>query len=122
MCTVLVIDDDANIRKLLRRFLEKEQLDVIEAANGNEGVSMYRDNAPDLVIIDIIMPEKDGLTAIAEIRGINRQARVVAMSGGLVLTPDAYLDEARRYGADRILPKPIDRQELIPILLELMAA
>lgn len=122
MSTILIVDDDPRMRKLLRRILEKEQWDVIEAGNGNEAVAQYRESAPDVVVIDIIMPEKDGLAAIAEIRDIDQAAKVVAMSGGLVLTPCAYLDEARACGADRILPKPIERDQFIPVLRELLAA
>ena len=120
MQTILIVDDDSRTRKLLRRLLEPEQVAVIEAADGKEAVSMYRDNAPDVVVIDIIMPEKDGLSAIAEIRAINRDVKLVAMSGGLVLNPCAYLEEAQRCGDDRILPKPIERNKFIPMIRELI--
>jgi DNA-binding response OmpR family regulator len=121
MSTVLVVDDDQKIRKLLRLLLTKQGFDVIEAENGEAGVILFREKSPEAVVIDIIMPEKDGLTAIREIKALNREARIIAMSGGLVLTPAAYLEEARRNGADHILPKPIDREQVFTAIRDLLA-
>jgi DNA-binding response OmpR family regulator len=121
MSTVLIVDDDQKIRKLLRILLTKEGIDVIEAENGEAGVTLFREKSPEAVVIDIIMPEKDGLTAIREIKALNREARIIAMSGGLVLTPAAYLEEARRNGADHILSKPIDGEQFFTAIRELLA-
>jgi CheY-like chemotaxis protein len=120
MRTILIVDDDDKIRKVLRRMLEKEGINVIEAGNGDAGVTLFREKAPDAVVIDIIMPEKDGLTAIRDIMALNHDARVIAMSGGLVLTPDVYLEEARRAGADDILSKPIDRDQFLTAIRTLL--
>jgi CheY-like chemotaxis protein len=118
--TVLIVDDDENIRKLISRLLQKEGLSVIEATNGNEGVKYYKTKAPEIVVIDIIMPEKDGLAAIREIKALNNRAKVVAISGGLVMTPQAYLDEAEEISADYVLPKPIERLELVGAVRNLL--
>lgn len=120
MHTVLIIDDDPGIRKVLHRVLEKQGIDVIEAENGDDGVARFREKCPDAVVIDVIMPEKDGLTAIREIKKLNPEAKVIAMSGGLVLTPDTYLEEARETGADFILTKPIDREQLLSTIRRLL--
>lgn len=113
MKTVLVVDDDPGIRKFIRKVLEKENLTIVEASDGHEGLKLFRDNAPTVVLIDVIMPEMDGLAAIEEMKRIDGQSRIVAMSGGLVLIPQAYLDEASNLGADHTLAKPIDRQQLV---------
>ncbi|BBO93364.1 response regulator transcription factor [Desulfosarcina ovata] len=120
MSTVLVVDDDEKIRKFVSMVLKKEGFYVAEARNGQEGFFMYNTQSPDLVLIDIIMPEKDGLSAIREIKAINGMAKVVAMSGGLVLTPDAYLDEAKEIGADCVLSKPFDRRKLVETVQNLL--
>jgi two-component system chemotaxis response regulator CheY len=120
MSTVLVVDDDEKIRKLISRLLQMEGLSVIEATNGIEGVDLYKTKAPDIVVIDIIMPGKDGLSAIRDIKAIDSRAKVVAMSGGLVMTPQTYLDEAEEIGADCVLPKPIERKELVGAIKKLL--
>lgn len=120
MRTVLVVDDDEKIRKFVSMVLKKEGFDVIEASNGQECFFIYKTKSPDLVLIDIIMPEKDGLSAIKEIKAINNTVKVVAMSGGLVLTPDAYLDEAKEIGADYVLQKPLDRRQLVETVQKLL--
>lgn len=122
MSTVLIVDDDPGVRKLLCKTLQKEGITVIEAQNGVECMEQVRARAIDLVVIDIIMPEQDGLTTITELKENNCHAKVVAISGGLVLTPDAYLEEARRIGADRIIPKPIDRERFVDVIRQLLNA
>ena len=113
MSTILIADDEEKVRRLISKMLKESGFDVIEACNGNECLSMYNTQSPDLVLIDIIMPEKDGITTIKQIKSEDRLVKVVAMSGGLVMTPDAYLDEAREIGADYVIPKPLDRRQLI---------
>ena len=102
--------------------LKEAGFDVIEACNGDECLSIYNTQTPDLVLVDIIMPEKDGITTIKQIKSENRMAKVVAMSGGLVLTPDAYLDEAKEIGADYVIPKPLDRRQLIETIQNLLGS
>ncbi len=68
MSTILVIDDDEQGRDMLRQMLETAGYDVLEAADGEEGSKVYRENEPDLVITDIIMPFKGGLETIMNIK------------------------------------------------------
>jgi DNA-binding response OmpR family regulator len=116
MKTVMVVDDDKKIRKFLSTILKMEGFRVIEGADGTEGIDLYDSQCPDIVLADIIMPGKDGLSFIREIKSKNCNAKVVAISGGLVMTPDAYLDAAREAGADCVLPKPIGCRELVDAL------
>jgi CheY-like chemotaxis protein len=120
MNTILVVDDEERMRRCVSKMLKEEGFNVIEACNGDECIFLYNTKSPDLVLVDIIMREKDGLSVIKDIKSTNGMAKVVAMSGGLVLTPDAYLDEAKEIGADHVLPKPFDRWELIETIQSLL--
>ena len=81
--------------------------DVITAENGNIGVERYREGIFDLVITDIIMPDKDGLETILEIREIEPEQRTIAISGGGRDLHLEYLESARVFGAVETLAKPI---------------
>jgi CheY-like chemotaxis protein len=113
MTSILIIDDDETFRKIVCRYLENEDLQVIEADNGDEGLKIFTSMQPEIVLIDLVMPKKDGLTAIQEIVAMNPHTKIVAVSGGLVFLPYVYLDEARAVGSHFTLPKPFDRQQLI---------
>lgn len=82
MARILVIDDDASIRFLLRGLLEMQGYDVIEAENGSEGLQCYWAESPDLVITDMQMPVMDGMQLILELRRACPRAKIIAMSGG----------------------------------------
>lgn len=120
MKTVMVVDDDEQVRKFLSIILKKEGFHVIEGADGTDGIDLYDSKCPDIVLTDIIMPEKDGLSFIREIKSkCGSTTKVVAISGGLVMTPDAYLAAAMEAGADRVLSKPIERRQLVNTLKNL---
>jgi DNA-binding response OmpR family regulator len=120
MNTVLIVDDDKSVLKIISVLLKKEGFNIIEETNGKDGVDPYNTKSPDIVVIDIIMPKKDGLCAIRDSKAINKQAKVIAISGGLVMTPEVYLNEAEEIGADWVLPKPIERLELIGAIWNLL--
>jgi two-component system, chemotaxis family, chemotaxis protein CheY len=119
--TVLIVDDDPRVRRIMRKILEKEGLKVLEASNGQEGIDLFLRKAPDVVLMDIIMPRTDGFAAIGEIKKLDSSARLIAVSGGLVLTPESYLEEAIKLGADRVLSKPFGRQKLISTVNAMLA-
>lgn len=83
---VLVLDDDRQTRKMMRRILEKTGCDVQTAADGREAIRYFRENPADLVITDLIMPEKEGVAMIAELRKDIPEARGVSPSRGMVGT------------------------------------
>ena len=118
MTRIIVIDDDVQIRVLLKEILEQEGYDVVDAPDGLEGVRLYRENPADLVITDIIMPEKEGLEIIRELRTDFPEVKIMAMSGGGRIGPEPYLQIAERLGAKSILTKPIERDELIGAVRE----
>lgn len=113
MSRILVIDDDTLMRDLIRIYLEQDGFEVVEAGDGQDGVSRYRQRPADVVIVDIFMPRKDGIETIMDLRDIDPAAHILAISGGGELAGMEYLTYARSLGADNILPKPFKRDELI---------
>ncbi|MGD8963042.1 MAG: response regulator [Desulfobacterales bacterium] len=118
MARILIIDDESQIRSMLRLMLERVGYEVIEAADGMEGISQYRDNPADLIITDLIMPNKDGIGMIIELKKEFPKVKIIAMSGGGVNRPEGYLDGAKKLGATRTLTKPIDRDEMLSAVRE----
>jgi CheY-like chemotaxis protein len=111
--TILLVDDDESFRPMLHATLERCGYDVVAATNGNEALALYRQREVDLVITDLIMPDKEGLETIAELRREAPGVRIIAMSGGGRNTPNAYLHVAKQFGAAQVLPKPFSTQELL---------
>ena len=122
MARILIIDDESQIRSMLRLMLERVGYEVIEAADGMEGIRQYRDNPADLIITDLIMPNKDGIGMIIELKKEFPQVKIIAMSGGGVNRPEGYLDGAKKLGATHTLTKPIDRDEMINAVKETLKA
>ncbi len=118
MARILIIDDESQIRSMLRLMLERVGFEVSEAADGMEGIRQYRDNPADLIITDLIMPNKDGIGMIIDLKKEFPQVKIIAMSGGGVNRPEGYLDGAKKLGAARTLTKPIDRDEMLTAVKE----
>lgn len=113
MNSILIIDDEAPIRSMLRLILEREGYQIIEAPDGIEGIRHYREQPTDLIITDLIMPNKDGIGMIIELKKEFPDINIIAMSGGGLNKPDGYLKGAKQLGAKYTLSKPIDREELL---------
>ena len=96
---VLVVEDDALLRSQLRHMVAKRVTEVQEAADGAAGLALWRGWLPDLVITDILMPERDGLEAIGELRRSAPDVKIIAISGGSKIGPGLYLDAAGALGA-----------------------
>ncbi len=112
MATILIIDDEEIIRVLLRSALEAEGYEVTEAANGREGLELYRQRPTDLVITDIVMPELNGLDMLLELTREFLHAKVIAISGAG--EEKNVLDVAKLLGARQTFQKPFS----IPHLLD----
>ncbi|MFA5182840.1 MAG: response regulator [Syntrophales bacterium] len=122
MARILLIDDDEQFRMLLRKMLEKAGYNDIEEANdGSMGVKLFRQHPFDLVITDLIMPDKEGIETIIELTGENPQIKIIAMSGGGRVGPQDYLETAKRLGASRTLAKPFNYSELVDTVHELLS-
>lgn len=121
MARILVIDDNEDFRKTIRKILEQEGYEVCEAANGNLGIEQYHRQPADLVITDMIMPEKEGLETMMELRRDFPGVKVFAISGGGFETPENYLDGARLIGgALRTFTKPFPLQDLLLAIKEVL--
>ncbi len=120
MIRVLIIDDDLQLREMMRQALERDGYDVQEAADGREGVDMFRKAPANLVITDLIMPEQEGIETIRELRGDFPKLKIIAISGGGRAGPDGYLTVAKAFGADRTLCKPFDLRTMLDTVKELL--
>ncbi len=110
---ILIIDDEPQIRSMLRLMLERDGYEVVEAPDGIEGIRAYRQKPADLIITDLIMPNKDGIGMIIELQKEFPDVRIIAMSGGGLNKPDGYLKGAKKLGAAYTLTKPIDREKML---------
>ena len=119
MPSVLVVDDQDQVRQLIRETLEQAGYEVEEACDGKEGLDRYRVRSTDLVIMDILMPDQDGLETIMTLRQEFPDSRIIAMTGGsdMVGIPN-FLDVAKMLGARRTLQKPFE----LKVLLDAVAA
>ena len=117
---ILVIDDDINLSGFLAHFLAAAGYRVITAPDGSQGVAHYLEETPDAVLVDLLMPVKDGIETILELRKWNPNARIVAMSGGGQIEGFHYLDIAVKLGANVALEKPIDTARLLAVLRALL--
>jgi CheY-like chemotaxis protein len=118
MARILIIDDESQIRSMLRLMLERVGYEIAEAPDGIEGIRQYRENPADLIITDLIMPNKDGIGMIIDLKKEFPKVKIIAMSGGGVNRPEGYLDGAKKLGATRTLTKPIDREEMLKAVKE----
>ena len=105
MALILLIDDDKFYRRMIRRILEGDRHEVIEALNGPEGIEMYAAFRPAVVITDMRMPEMDGVQVIRSIRGLDVRARIIAVSGASTFYNVNFLQLAKEAGADAIVRK-----------------
>jgi DNA-binding response OmpR family regulator len=110
---ILIIDDEPQIRSMLRLMLERDGYEVVEAPDGIEGIRVYRQNPADLIITDLIMPNKDGIGMIIDLKKEFPGVKIIAMSGGGLNKPEGYLKGAQKLGAACTLTKPIDREEML---------
>ncbi len=113
MARILIIDDEELARFTVRLILETAGHEVGEAKNGNEGLTQFRSNPYDLVITDIIMPEKEGIETIIELRKDYPDLRIIAISGGGRTRNLDFLRLAGQFGAAVSLAKPFSDDELI---------
>ena len=116
---VLIIDDEDQFRSMLRQFLESSGYEVVEAVNGDEGVGLFFEKPADIVISDIIMPEKEGIETVMEIKRQFPDAKVIVVSGGGWYGPDLDFDMAEKLGA-LTLKKPFELQELSETIQKLL--
>ncbi|MCL5257336.1 MAG: response regulator transcription factor [Chloroflexi bacterium] len=106
---ILVVDDEEHVAELLRMILEREQFEVVEASDGREALEKVRDELPDIVILDVMMPEMDGFETLREIR----QSSTVPVIMLTVQAGDADRVRGLELGADDYVAKPFNHRELV---------
>ena len=123
MAEILLIEDDLHVRDMMEMMLGSFGHDVRVAIDGVEGVKLFAEQPSRLVVTDLLMPRKEGLETIREIKGLCGEVLILAISGGgLTLSPDGILEVASRLGADGVLAKPFSADQLRSALDELLAA
>ena len=121
MARILLIDDDEQVRSMIRAMLERIGHEVVEAPDGVVGVEKFRESPTDLVITDIVMPQKGGIATIYELLRDYPDLRIIALSGGGASRGTDYLEIARQIGASRTISMPVDMEELTETVSELLA-
>jgi DNA-binding response OmpR family regulator len=113
MALVLVIDDEPAMRNMIERIARTEGHEVVAACDGNEGLALCVARRPDIVITDIIMPDREGIETIREMRRAHPSVRIIAVSGAPTLNGVSFLELAKKAGADAGVQKPFRAAELI---------
>ncbi len=120
MAHILIIDDETQIRLMLRKLLESEGYTVTEASDGKEGMKRYHENPANLIITDLIMPEKEGIETIMELKKKHPDIKIIAMSGGGKNLSGGYLQLAKKMGAMKTFEKPIRKEALLEAISNLI--
>jgi DNA-binding response OmpR family regulator len=121
MIRILVVDDDFQMREMLGVILERKGYDVKTASDGKSALQLQSKKPFDIVITDIIVPEKDGIETISELRRGYPRVKIIAISGGGRNKSEGYMELARQIGADRVLVKPFGSWEILGAVRELAA-
>ncbi|MCK4413394.1 MAG: response regulator [Candidatus Eisenbacteria sp.] len=121
MTRILVVDDDDQVRAMLRMMLERAGYEVDEAPNGRVAIDRHRATPADLIVLDILMPEMEGVETMLTMRRQDPAVKIIAISGGGRVSPQTYLDSAQKLGARKTFTKPVDREELLQGIRELLA-
>ncbi len=111
--TICVIEDDDLVRAHLAEVMKSAGHTVFEAGTAEAGIELIRNQKADVAVVDILMPDRDGLEAIGQLRRTRPDLRIIAISGGGRVGPQVYLGLAQQIGADASLVKPIEDEALL---------
>jgi DNA-binding response OmpR family regulator len=113
MAKILIVEDDDEVRDVLKTLLRDEGHQVSEASDGNAAMEEFLRDPADLVVLDIVMPDKEGLETIIDLRRTHPNVKIFAMSGGGRTSPQDYLDMAKRLGAIQVIAKPFSIDDFL---------
>jgi CheY-like chemotaxis protein len=119
MAKILLVDDDELVLYALNKVLHKAGHDVLEAQNGEKALDVLKNENPDILITDIVMPEMEGIELIRRLIESHPDLPFIAMSGGSRQIDTSYLSFAKEFGAYATLEKPFDEQELLDLVNEI---
>ena len=121
MARILIMDDEKEIRSIIRKALTMAGHEVVEAEDGAVGTRLFEASPFDLVVTDLLMPEKEGIETIIELRETNPELRILVVSGGMAGDRDGPLADAVALGADAAVAKPFTISELLEAVNGLLA-
>jgi two-component system, response regulator, stage 0 sporulation protein F len=113
MAKILLVEDDDLVRDMLTQILQRASHEVVCAEHGEAAIQYLQKNEPDIMITDIIMPKKSGISVISEVKNRHPNMEIIAISGGGRLDPTGYLDLSETLGAAVSFEKPIDNTALL---------
>lgn len=117
---IILSDDSKFMRTILKNILEKlyPQAEFFEGSNGNEALGLYKQHDPDLMLLDLIMPEKGGIEVLQEI-GMTRKAKLIIISA---IGQEKVIEEAKAKGANAFIVKPFDEKMVVDVIERAMRA
>ena len=121
--SILICDDSKLVRIKLKRILqdikfENYEIDFLEAADGQESVNCYRENKPDLMFLDIVMPQKSGVEVVKEVMELDPDANIIMASS---VGTKEHLREALKYGARDFIQKPLNKQKIKKVIVKILS-
>jgi DNA-binding response OmpR family regulator len=116
MAKILLIEDDQLVANTIEVVLMKAGYAVTHAVNGSDGLAKFKANPPDLVITDIVMPDKEGIETIQDLRALTRDLPIIAISGGGRTQNFDFLRIAHKMGANDVLKKPFANADLVAMV------
>ncbi len=119
MAVVLIADDETYIRDLIRRALPASEYTVLEASEGNETLETLKTSKVDILILDLVMPQKGGIETFMEIREQNKDLKIIVITGKIKTEDDAIQGLTEHFGVDAVLNKPFDIEELSRLVEEM---
>lgn len=115
---ILLIEDDLDFRNFVEEVLNEAGYTVLLAENGSQGSKLVNEHLPDLIVTDLLMPEKDGVRFIEENKASHPSIPIIAMSGGASVFSPAFLEAAEKLGASKTLAKPFEIEQLLKLVDE----
>lgn len=120
MARILIIDDNPDVLKALHKLISTEGHHVEDAPDSSTGIRLHHEQPFNLIVTDIVMPDKEGISTIIELRHEYPNLKIIAMSGGGEFEPYGYLDIAKRVGADRTIAKPFSAREMMEVVNDVL--
>jgi DNA-binding response OmpR family regulator len=119
MAVVLIADDEPYIRDVIRRALPSSDYTILEASEGNETLDLIQNNRVDVLILDLVMPQKGGIETFMELRALNKDLKIIVITGKIRTEDDAIQGLTDQFKVDAVVSKPFDIQELVQKVKEL---
>lgn len=114
---IMIVDDAYFVRMKLKGVLSMLDFEVIEAENGEQAVQLFKDESPNIIFMDVVMPKKDGLSALKEIRALSQDVKIVMLTSEV---DQATLLRALDQGANHYIIKPFEDDKVLELVQNLL--